>query len=515
MPEEREIPETFSEEAKKYRKQLRNEIDEFLTAYLPSEPNPPASSPKVVHDGLWGTLKLNPAEICFLDTPLVQRLRQIHQTGCSYFTYPSTTHTRFEHTLGVMLKVEQLGKAIINNRKKGRLNQKDVGQMRLAALFHDIGHGPFSHTSEEIFGVMPHIESLMEEFPGAKPHEILGYLILTSPIFKAFCKKAPDNAKIGLNPEELAQYIAGQTGAPKDPYKRELINGPFDADKLDYLFRDSHFSGLPMSVDLDRLFYTVRVGKAKDDKNRLLVLQSGATSLEQILFSKMVLFSTVYQHHKVRACDCMFAGIIEYMQKHNVGMPLRNRTLKWESPVDFLWVTDNEFLSFGFETENDELHALIHNLFFRRLLKRALILSRRTVELTDYDRWDELQRHAKKSSNSAKKRRELAPEIWKRAGKPCLPQEVWVDLPELPSMKAADDTFVLPSERAKPITLNELFPTGKWTRQYGLNKWRGHVFCPPQHREIIGASAKKVLEDRYGIKILDEAFLRCKVNPPK
>jgi HD superfamily phosphohydrolase len=324
-----------------------------------------------------------------------------------------------------------------------------------------------------------------------------------------------DANKTDVNPEELAKYIVGQSGDFEDPYKRELINGPFDADKLDYLFRDSHFSGLPMSVDLDRLFYTVRIGKAKDNKNRLLVTLSGSTSLEQILFSKMVLFSTVYQHHKVRACDCMFAGIIEYMQEHKIEMRLGNRSLKWESPVDFLWVTDNEFLSFGFETRNEELHALIHNLFFRRLLKRALILSRRTVELKDDDRWDELQRHAKKSSKSAKKRRELAREIWELAEKPCLPQEVWVDLPELPSMKAADDTFVLPSEGAKPITLNELFPTGKWTRQYGLNKWRGHIFCPPQHREKIGASAKKVLEDRYKIKILDEAFLRCKVDPPR
>lgn len=512
MSEERETP---SEEAETYYSQLRTEIDEFLTAYLPTEPNPPSESPKVVHDGLWGTLKLDPTEICFLDTPLIQRLRQIHQTGCSYFTFPSTTHTRFEHTLGVMREVEKLGKAIINNRKKGRLNGKDVGQMRLAALFHDIGHGPFSHTSEEIFGVMPHIEFLREMFPGAKPHEILGYLILASPVFKEFYRKVDNEDKTDVDPEELAKYIAGQSGAPKDPYKRELINGPFDADKLDYLFRDSHFSGLPMSVDLDRLFYTVRIGKAKDNKNRLLVLQSGATSLEQILFSKMVLFSTVYQHHKVRACDCMFAGIIEYMQKQNIGMPLRNRTLKWKSPVDFLWVTDNEFLSFGFKTKSEKLHSLIHNLFFRRLLKRALIISRRTIEQSDDDRWDELQRHAKKSSSSSKKRRELAQEIWKHAGKPCLLQEVWVDLPELPSMKAADDTFVLPSERAKPITLNELFPTGKWTRQYGLNKWRGHVFCPPQHREKIGASAKKVLEDRYGIKILDEAFLRCKVDPPR
>lgn len=226
MPEEREIRKTLSKKAETYYKQLRKEIDEFLTAYLPSEPNQPANSPKVVHDGLWGTLKIDPAEICFLDTPLIQRLRQIHQTGCSYFTFPSTTHTRFEHTLGVMLKVEQLGEAIIKNPKEKRLDRKDIGQMRLAALFHDIGHGPFSHTSEEIYGIMPHIESLREIFPGAKPHEILVYLILTSPQFKAFCEKVGDSNKIDVNPEKLANFIVGKSTETEKPYKIELINGP-------------------------------------------------------------------------------------------------------------------------------------------------------------------------------------------------------------------------------------------------------------------------------------------------
>ncbi|MGD9157125.1 MAG: hypothetical protein PVG39_01840 [Desulfobacteraceae bacterium] len=80
---------------------LKNEIDEFLSSYLPG--SPVLSSSKVVHDSLWGTLKLTPAELCFIDTPLVQRLRQIRQTGFAYLTFPSTTHSRFEHTLGVIL----------------------------------------------------------------------------------------------------------------------------------------------------------------------------------------------------------------------------------------------------------------------------------------------------------------------------------------------------------------------------------------------------------------------------
>ena len=135
---------------------LEIEIEEFLENFLPD--NTQFGSNKVIHDGLWGTLKLNPCEICIIDTPLLQRLRQIHQTGCSYLIFPSTTHTRFEHTLGVMRKIDRLGEAIIKaDPDEKRINQDDINDMRLGALLHDVGHGFYSHTSEEIYGSLPQI----------------------------------------------------------------------------------------------------------------------------------------------------------------------------------------------------------------------------------------------------------------------------------------------------------------------------------------------------------------------
>jgi len=489
-------------------KTLRDEIDNYLSLYLPLE-NSGVKSPKVVHDGLWGTLQLHPSEICFIDTPLVQRLRQIQQMGFAYFTYPSTKHSRFEHTLGVMLQAEKLGKSL-KKLDEHRIGDNDIIQMRLAALFHDLGHGPFSHSSEEVYNVNPIIESLKQKYRSAQPHEILSYLIVTSRHFKNFCDKISNAYRTEINPKEIAEYIIGESNK-SNRYKRELINGPFDADKLDYLFRDSHFSGLPLSIDLDRLWYTVRIHPA-EGQIRLVVAHSGATPLEQILFSKMVLFSTVYHHHKVRACDCMFAAIIEYMREKKITMNIRDKKLSWNSPLDFLWITDNEFLSFGFKTKDNGLHSLIHSLFFRRLFKRALIISNRTIKRKKNDKYDELTRHAKKTRASFIERRNIANEIWESAGKPCLRQEVWLDLPELPHMKSADDTFVLPAEveSVKPITLNHMFPTGKWAEQYGMNKWRGHVFCPDKYREKIGQAAKKIFEDKYGIEIRSEAFSWCK-----
>ena len=493
---------------------LRAQVDEFLAQYLPKAPR--HSSPKVLHDGLWGTLRLNPAEVAFIDTPLVQRLRQIHQMGLANFTYPSTTHTRLEHTFGVILQTERLCEALRKNGEGKRIREADVACLRMAALFHDLGHGPFSHTSEEVYGVLPDMVSLMAGQPGkpGRPHEQLTWLIVTSRRFKRFCQKVADAQGGPIPVDEIAGYIVGRpTGVA---YKREMVNGPFDADKLDYLFRDSHFSGLPLSVDLDRLWYTARIAKARG-RNRLAVAHSGATSLEQVLFAKMILFTSVYHHHKVRACDCMFAGVIEYMREKGISLPVRDRKLSWTSPIDFLWVTDAEFLSFGYETSDNDLHELIHNLFFRRLLKRALIISPKTIEQSPDDLWDELQQHAKEGPGSAQFRRDLARHIWESARKPCLLQQVWVDLPEPPAIRASNETFVLQSEEggAEPMTLDELFPTSRWAQQYGVHKWRGHVFCPEECRDMIAAAARDVLQERFRVRVKPEAFTWCKMRPPK
>lgn len=496
--------------------ELKSEIGAFLDSYLPNDYAAHPVNSKVVHDGLWGTLKLSKAEVCFLDTPLLQRLRQLHQTGCSYLTYPSTTHSRFEHTLGVMLQVKKLGDALCSQEAEGRLDAKDLEHIRLAALLHDIGHGPFSHTSEEIYGSLPAFRAFKREHPAAKPHEALAFLMLTSPKFRGFCDAVSDKYKVDIPVEEIASCIVGDRAA--NQYKSELLNGPFDADKLDYLFRDSHFSGLPLTADLDRLWYTVRICSIQGQK-QLVTTQSGATALEQILFSKMVLFATLYQHHKVRACDCMFSGILEYMLREDIKMHTKDRDLSFRSACDFLWVTEGEFLSLGFETKDECLHRLIHNLFYRRLLKRAVIISRRTLKKRD-DHLRKILKYAKKSAGSAEARRKIALEIWKKAGEPCLPEEIWLDLPETASFESASRTFIISSDSSEtdagdPVSLNTLFNAEQWAKNYTLHRWRGHVFCPAEVREKVARAAREVLEEQFDVELLDQAFTWCKVEPPR
>ncbi|MGD0091316.1 MAG: HD domain-containing protein [Planctomycetota bacterium] len=493
--------------------QIREQIECFLKEYIPPDMPPyEVGTTKVIHDGLWGTVLLHSWELCFLDTPLFQRLRQIHQTGLAYLVYPSATHSRLEHTLGVMHNVQRLFEAITKAK-----NQKSLGRpdpYRLAALFHDVGHGIFSHASEQVYGNL----TSASVFGTKRPHEALSELILSSNQFQAYAAKVADKHKVRIDVETLGRWIVGSAAKDEsERFMREIINGPFDSDKLDYLFRDSHFTGLRLSVDLDRLWYTVRIRKAKGHF-RLVVLQSGATPLEQILFSKMMLLITVYHHHKVRACDCMFDGIIEYMHEHNISYEIRGMHLNFRSPVDFLWLTDNDLYSLGFRTPKDEkLHDLIHNLYFRRLLKRAVILSRRMVNEDEGDNdLGPLLEFASPGQRSALKRRQLAREIYDKAKPPdCLPQEVWLDLPEMPSTKAADETYVLPTQHGVPVPLKHFFPAGKWPEQYGITRWRGHVFCPEHCRDKVAKATMEVLREKYSIHLKKDAFLECKVKVPR
>ena len=117
-------------------RKLSSDVAAFAERYL-GEPQVPRSS-KVIHDALWGTQRLHKHEVALVDTPLFQRLRRLHQTGFSYLTYPSTTHTRFEHSLGVLTQTDKLARALHDKYSTtGEVVSLDrIRQLRVAALLH-------------------------------------------------------------------------------------------------------------------------------------------------------------------------------------------------------------------------------------------------------------------------------------------------------------------------------------------------------------------------------------------
>jgi len=499
-----------------------SDIEKFVEEYVNNYPvSKTKDAGKVVHDALWGTQFLYAHELAILDTPLIQRLRRIKQTAFGYLIFPSATHSRFEHTLGVIFQTNKLLTALHQNPKYQKLIEGNQDLIRMAALLHDCGHGPFSHSSEEIYKFLPDIEELIGpggEHEGCNPHEVLGYYIVKSERFKEYFNKIIVQYGRNIDIDQVADLILGSWGTPSTKYLADIINGPFDADKLDYLFRDGHFSGLPLQIDLDRLWYSVQILPVKHQEKelRMLVMSiNGTTPLEQILFSKMVLFNSLYQHHKVRTCDCMLKAIYEYCTQK--GETICNINLR--KATDFLWLTDDKIYS---EAERrppkDELHNLIHSLKFRRLLKRALIISRTTVEdpSKDFFGYTALKKSCAELKNKDPELRELAVKIWEGAGKPCPILEIWVDLPKLPPIGAADDTYVNKGTFGSPdfVKLKDIFRVDDWAQTYAEHNWRGHVFCPDDDdiRRKISKSAQKVLEKDFSIKFNDSAFKLCKID---
>ncbi len=367
---------------------LRDRVEQFVDRYL-SRYLVAASKSKFIHDPLWGTIEILRHEQCLLDTPLLQRLRQIHQTGCVYATYPSASHSRFEHTLGVVHIAGRMARAL-RKRFPESVDDKTELKVRLAGLLHDTGHSAFSHTTEEIFKYCGDLRQELSEggeFAGKGAGEVLSYLIASSKAFRNFFaelrKRYPE--ELSFDVEDFAPLILSRAADPKKHYEADIISGPFDADKLDYFPRDSRAAGVRLSIDIDRLLHCIGLADVTKTDGHvtsiMVVTRGGFNAIQQLLFARATLFSSVYHHHKVRACDCMIKAGFEAFRDAKMSFTKRVDNLSMESAGDFLFLTDGDYFA---QRSNCDEHSnqlkLIHGLLYRRLFRRILTISTHTIE---------------------------------------------------------------------------------------------------------------------------------------
>jgi len=298
---------------------------------------------KEINDPLWGTIGLQGPEIAVLDSPLLQRLRLIRQLGVVHWVYPGALHTRFEHTLGVLRQVQYLCEAINNlgaqNGLPELINASKINLLRLAALFHDVGHAAFSHVSEHAIDTFDALSSLPAEF--AREHkaesrslsEIFAYFVARSPACRHLVGVLADqdsayiklNNNRGANVEEIIEKIGraiiGRSIDDRLPLLHEIISGPFDADKLDYFVRDARAAGTPSLLDISRLIQKIAIRelaaaelpgatgrdvKASGQRHVLVGIKwSGISVLDELHLSRVLLYSKIYRHPKVIAIEQM------------------------------------------------------------------------------------------------------------------------------------------------------------------------------------------------------------------
>jgi len=223
-----------------------------------------------------------------LDTHAMQRLRRIKQMGFAWLVYPGAEHSRFGHALGAFHIAQRVTRRL-------DLAPALARHVKVAALLHDIGHGPFSHAWEHVFA--------------GHGHEGWGGRIVAE---NAELRAALEALEPGL-PETLAAFW-GKGYRPA--FARKLVSSQLDVDRLDYLLRDGHYSGAGYATyDLDWIIHAIQIANVhtgNDDPSDLVVdYRRGMYAVEQYLFARSYMYAQVYHHKTVRAAEWMFIKTLE------------------------------------------------------------------------------------------------------------------------------------------------------------------------------------------------------------
>jgi len=524
--------------------------------------------PKVFNDPIWGTIELLPWEILLLDSTLVQRLRGVRQLGLAYYVYPGAGHDRLEHARGVVEAAERMLDRLARNAEHRRtfgaqpdttipeVQQKDRYVVRLAALLHDLGHGPFSHAIEPIIeerygdefqNLGPRIREAFDGVGSISASEGIAVLIVVSPSMQRFLMH--EGFRFPVDRSDLAMRLVARIVGARNylsaSYLSGIVSGPVDADKLDYMARDGHHAGLSVGLDTDRLLSKLEViaitpenvpprlrelrERAEAAPQRRVydmgISQSGIGAYEQMIVGRVVLYDRLYYHHKVRVADAMAQRLIQIAEDER-GQIFTLQEL-------FLDVSDDTMVELlGGRLSSCEMHGggeraldLATRIRERRLYHRALAFAARFVAgmegfQTDETRDSEraaLWRQVTRGLETFEQIRAFEKEIFDVAMEVAhlderlvtsmeglRPEHIIVDLPtnkaqpsgNLLLTRTEDDQVGLP---------NLFFDPEKWSNAYDQQKRCGYVFCPREHIPLVSLAARIALFRRFRLGMSENA----------
>jgi uncharacterized protein len=270
-----------------------------------------------IKDPIHGSIEVNSAEVAVLDSREFQRLRAIKQLGFAEFSFPGATHNRYIHSVGVMHLAGRAFDSIFKSFKFSSTDARDRLRqvVRLGALLHDIGHGPLSHTTEE---VMPNVDALkITAYAGRKPlpgmskthdrkatHEDYTIKMLTdSPLSEIIRRSFPN-----ISPMHIACLVDRSLQVPDDFFKdhdldfrpvlSQIVSSEMDVDRMDYLERDAYYTGTNYGrVELGWLIGNLTC-HAVDGKMHLALNRRALYTFDDFLISRHHMYLMVYFHHK-------------------------------------------------------------------------------------------------------------------------------------------------------------------------------------------------------------------------
>lgn len=397
--------------------------------------------PKRIRDPIHGYIAVEPEVLAVLDTPAMQRLRHVRQLGTANMVYPGANHTRFEHALGAAhlggLAAQNLG-----------LGDEETLDLRLALLLHDVGHGPFSHLSEPA----------MRRTLGVG-HKDLGIRMVKGEL-------APTLEEGGANVERVAALIdgKGELGA--------LVSGDLDLDRMDYIVRDSHYTGVHVGVDLERILAGLARRRATrplevDARHRgsVVLREDALQAAEILLVARFLMYTTVYYHHAARIAERMVARGIDLVLEAGEVEPHAMARL------------DDGALLHALRASATFAATLAGMLDRRELVKGAAALTAREAGAA-FERLRE-------PAAAAEAERQLA----EHAG--CDPRLVFVDLPDLPVLQEVRAPVLAADGSLSPLSERSTLVASLQKAQ--LDHWRLRVYGPPGAREALAQAAPKVL----------------------
>ncbi len=384
-----------------------------------------------IRDSIHRNIDVDEWALDLLDTPEMQRLRGIRQLGTSHLVYPGANHTRFEHALGAYKLAQDATRTL-------GLDADEARVVQAAALLHDLGHGPMSHLFEEV---------LKER--NRRHEEFTVDLVQWSTISDRL-------ARHDIPAKEVAQHVLG-----KGRHGR-IVSGDIDVDRMDYLLRDAHYTGLRTAVDPERLLSQMEMVDG-----HYVVHASGLTAVEGLLLTRFLMYPSVYFHHTSRAAeDMIVAGIEDVLAEGGELESLRT-------------LDDRELLN-ALETGTEYSRDMARRFLDRRLYKRAYEGDHAAAQQGN---------DVMRAGEEPRVRTRLRDEIAEAAD--VEPRHVLFDVPRPPLLREVAARVVRKDGRLLPVT--EVSTVVRTLMAAQMDHWRFWVFTPNDHAAKVREAAHRVL----------------------
>jgi len=411
---------------------------------------------KIIRDSIHGDIKVEGLFLDLLATPELQRLYNIKQLGLAHLVFPGAHHTRLEHSLGTYHM------ALRSSDLLG-LDENDKKLVTCAALLHDIGHGPFSHT----------LESLLRDSLNVDHVDLTVKLIFGE--YDIFGEDEKDFVSSQSVHEVLEKYNMGIRkvvdiikGNKEDKnFLSQLLDSAIDVDQLDYLMRDAYYTGVAYGmIDIERFLQTLII---YDD--RLAVKRKGVSVLENILMARALMYSSVYFHKTVRIPELMLSKAIELIPDAN--------------PFDFFKMTDNELMS-KLKNKGFFQQKIATCLKYRKLYKQAY--------MADHSNLSNQQQDVVKKLDNPRFRREKEQEFEEKLN--ISPGQIIIDVPyrELHmSEPRINQTDIMILDEGKLKKLDDFTPIAGAIRSRFIPDWMLMIVTDEKHRLSVAKHAEKIL----------------------